>query len=600
MTPTLLRWSPLLAAALASLAFLPALGASFVNWDDEVSFLRNPHYRGLGPAQLRWMWTTTLLGHWSPLAWMSWGADYVIGGLDPRGYHLTSLLVHAANVALLCLVARRLIAAGIGTPPSSTAVGAGAVLAALLFGVHPLRAESVAWVSERRDLLAALFALTATLAYLRGVAPGAPIAPGGGLSHASPIALRWWALSVAAFAGALMSKALAMTLPLTLLLLDVYPLRRRALGGRTLLIEKAPYLLLAAAAGTVAFLTRQGSGNITEYTQHGLEARIALAAYTFWFYPWKSLWPTGLAAMYELPATVRLAEPRFLVALVGVVVVTLVLVARRRRWPAALTAWASSVIALAPVSGLVHSGNQLAADRYSYLSSLGLAVLAGAALTWSLWHARAVPVVATAAAVVVVALAAGAWTQTTTWRDSESLWRRAVAVDSACSICESNLGRVIAGPARLDEAEGHVRRAIALRGDRPGPRENLGMILLMRGRLPEAEAAFRESLRLRPQHGPAHNDLGVVLANAGRDAEAEAAFREAVRLSPRLADALANLGLLYVRQGRHEDAIGVLQRALALDPTRRDARRWLAQSYEQAGRSAEAARENAALAEGRR
>jgi Flp pilus assembly protein TadD len=420
------------------------------------------------------------------------------------------------------------------------------------------------------------------------------------VSHDGPIARRWWALSVAAFAGALLSKALAMTLPLTLLLLDVHPLRRGRLGWRALLIEKAPYLVLAAGAAAVSVIARQGSGNITEYGQYGVEARVALAGYTFWFYPWKSLWPAGLAAMYELPATLRLAEPRFLVPVIVVVAVTIVLVVLRRRWPAALAAWLSSVIALAPVSGLVHSGNQLAADRYSYLSSLGLAVFAGAALTWSLSHARAVPLVATTALVVVVALAAGAWAQTTTWRDSESLWRRAVAVDPACSICESNLGRVIARPPRLDEAEAHVRRAIALRPDRPGPHENLGMILLARGRLPEAEAAFRESVRLRPRHGPAHNDLGVVLASAGRDAEAEAAFREAARLSPRLADARANLGLLYVRQDRHEEAIEVLQRALALDPTRRDARLWLVQSYQRTGRSAEAAREQAALMEGQR
>jgi Flp pilus assembly protein TadD len=585
MTAALGRWSPLLAAALAFAAFVPALGADFVNWDDEVSFLRNPHYRGLGLAQLRWMWTTTLLGHWSPLAWMSWGLDHVIGGLDPRPYHLTSVALHAANVAVFCLVARRLIAAGFGAAPASAAVVAGAALAALLFGVHPLRAESVAWVSERRDLLAALFSLAATLAYLRGVAPG------------GPIVRRWWAVSLGLFGAALLSKALAMTLPLTLLLIDVYPLRRRGLGWRTLLVEKLPYGVLAAAAAAVSVLARQGAGNITAYEEYGPAARVALAAYTLGFYPWKTLWPSGLAAMYELPARVGLVEPRFLVPLALVIAVTVALVALRRRWPGALAAWTSSAIALAPVSGLVHSGNQLAADRYSYLSSFGLAVFAGAGLTWSLRHARAVPVVAAAAVVVVIALAAGAWAQTTTWRDSESLWRRAVDVDPSCSICESNLGRVIARPGRLDEAEAHVRRAIALRPERPGPHENMGVIMLMRGRLPEAEQHFREAVRLRPWHGAGHNDLGVVLATAGRDAEAEAAFREAARLSPRLTDAHANLGLLYARQGRYEEAIPVLRRALALDPTRRDSRIWLVRAYQQAGRSAEAAREQAGLGE---
>ena len=159
----LARWSPLGVAVLGFLAFLPALGAEFVNWDDDVSFLRNIHYRGLGPAQLHWMFTTPFLGHWSPLTWLTWSLDYVIGGLNPFGYHLTSVMIHAVNVALFSLVARRLLAQGFGASPSSPAIVAGAVFAALTFGVHPLRAESVAWISGRRDVLCATFYLAATL-----------------------------------------------------------------------------------------------------------------------------------------------------------------------------------------------------------------------------------------------------------------------------------------------------------------------------------------------------------------------------------------------------------------------------------------------------
>ena len=371
MTATVLRrLSPLLAAALAFLAFLPALGAQFVNWDDEVSFLRNPDYRGLGSAQIRWMLTTTLLGHWSPLTWMTWSVNHVLGGLDPWGYHLGNLLLHAATVALLCLVARRLLAAGFGLPPARPAIAAGAFVAALVFGLHPLRAESVAWVSERRDVLCGLFYLLAVQAYLRGVAGGARVER------------RWWALSVGAFAAALLSKAIAVTLPLTLLLMDVYPLRRRALGWPALVAEKLPYALLAAGAAALAVVARQEGGNITAYEQYGVGARIALAGYTFWFYPWKLVWPAGLSPMYELPPRIGPGQWRFLGPLIAVAIVTTVLVALRRRWPAGLAVWLSSAIVLAPISGLVHSGSQLAADRYSYLSGLGFAVLAGAAVPW--------------------------------------------------------------------------------------------------------------------------------------------------------------------------------------------------------------------------
>jgi Flp pilus assembly protein TadD len=557
---TAARWSVPAVAALSALAFLPALGADFVNWDDEISFLRNRDYRGLGLAQLRWIFTTTLLGHWSPLTWLTWSANFVAGGMQPFGYHLLSVVIHAVNVGLFALVSRRLLAQAFRLPASSSAIVAGAVFAALAFGVHPLRAEAVAWISGRRDVLCATFYLASVLAYLRGV------------SADRTIERRWWIMSLAAFAAALGAKASAFTLPLTLLLLDLYPLGRRSLGWRALIVEKVPYGMLAAGAAIMAFLARHEGGNITEYGRYGLDSRIALSAYTFAFYPWKSLWPTGLAAGYELPYTIRLSEPRFALALATVVVVTVGLLALRRRWPAGLTAWLAFVIVLVPISGAVHSGEQLAADRYSYLSCFSLAVLSGAAVVWAIRRDFVVPTVAIGA-VLVTALGVATWKQTATWHDSESLWRRAVQIDPACSLCWSNLGRVIARPGRFEEAQSHVARAMALRPDRPGPHENMGVIMLALGRLPEAEARFREVVKIRPHHGPSRNNFGAILAHTGRDAEAEAEFREAARLSPRLVDAPANLGALYLRQRRFDEAVVVLTQALALDPARPSTRR---------------------------
>src|SRR5262249_21409297 len=216
--------------------------------------------------------------------------------------------------------------------------------------------------------------------------------------------------------------------------------------------------------------------------------------------------PTQLSAMYELPARVDLWEPRFLLPLIAVVLITATLIVLRHRWPAGLAAWTYSAIVLLPVSGLVHSGRQIAADRYSYLSGLGFALLAGAGIAWSVRKASGaarswIPSTAGAGAtLVVVALAALAWTQTTTWRNSEALWRRAVTLDPACSICESNLGRVIAGPGRFPEAEAHIRRAIALRPDRSGPYENLGIVMVVQGRFREGETAFRRAVALAPKH----------------------------------------------------------------------------------------------------
>lgn len=560
-------WLPVLAGALTFLTFLPALEAEFVNWDDTVSFLTNSSYRGLGTAQFRWMLTTTLLGHWSPLTWMTWSFNYVVGGLDPFGYHLGNLLLHSANVAVLWLVARRLLAIGSGGSMTSAAIAAGATVATLVWGLHPLRVEAVAWASARRDVLCGLFYLLAVLAYLRGAAQG------------GAIARREWVLSVVAFTAALSSKAIAMTLPLTLLLLDVYPLRRLEFGWWVLVREKSPYVMLAAASGAVAFVARQESGNLTAYGQYGASARCMLAAYTFWFYPWKFVWPAGLSPMYELPQRVDLGQGRFLGPLLALIAVSTALVVFRRRWPGGLAAWFQSAIVLGPISGVVHSGNQLAADRYAYLSGLGFPVLAGAAMVWALRQgasrsaqARIRPLAWASAVLVVVALGITTRSQTTIWKRSESLWQRAVEVDPTCSLCESNLGSVMARPGRFPEAEEHVRRAIALRPDRPGPYENLGGIMLAQGRYHEAEEHFRRAATLHPDRAASRNALGVAVAYQGRDHEAEAEFRHAMRLSPRSVDAPANLGVLYVRQRRYEEAILPLRRALALDDGRADVR----------------------------
>ena len=586
------RLVPVAAVVVCFYAFLPALSAGFVNWDDEVGFLENPHYRGLGPSHLWWMLTTTRLGHWSPVAWITWGMDYVLWGLAPPGYHFTSLLLHAVAAGLFVLLARQLIAAALEGMAPTAAVAGGALLAALVWGVHPLRTESVAWVSGRRDVLCGLLSIAAVLAYLRGVRAG-----GAG----GPIDRRWWAISVLLYAGALGSKAIAITLPLSLLVLDAYPLRRLGLDRRARILEKVPYAVLAAGAAVMAVVARQDPGNITSYGDYGMGARIALAGYTFWFYPARFVWPAQLSPMYELPVHVGLTQLRFILPLLAVVAITVVLVRLRRRWPAGLAAWAHSVIVLLPVSGFVHSGLQLAYDRNSYLSGMGFAILVGAGLTWAFADEQAPArrrLLATAAAVLIAAtLGALSWIQAGVWSTSETLWRRATQLDPACSICASNFGRALARPGRFAEAESYVRRAIALRPERAGPHENMAVIATMQGRHAEAEEEFRKVVAIRPNHGGSRNNLAVAMANQRRYKEAEKELHEAARLAPTLVDVPANLGGIYVRQGRHAEAIPLLRRVIEKDPGRAAARASLiwaltgqAAALEASGNSAEAAK----------
>lgn len=519
-------------AAAAVLPFLPALHGEFLDWDDEENFVRNHGFKGLGWAQLRWMLSTTLMGHWIPLTWLSFGLNYALGGMDPWGYHLGNILLHAANALVFWRIALRLLIAAWGDDATSGATDTGAVFAAVLFAAHPLRAESVAWITERRDVLSGFFFLLSVWTFLRAAGGGPELRRGP------------YRLSVAAYATGLLAKASGITLPGALLLLDVYPFRRRAVGWRRLVAEKLPHLALAGAAAAVAIWAVRRGTVVTGYGEYGVGARLAMTAYSLVFYPWKWLWPAALSPMYELPVTVNPLTPRFLAPLLLVPAVTAVLIVLRRRWPAVLAVWLYSCLMILPVSGAIHSGFQLAHDRYSYLSGLGLAVLAGGALVAVLragaqarLRPRLVGLLLGTAAIVAVGLGAETWRQSRLWGDSQTLWRWAVDLDPACSICNSNLGAaVIHTPSRTPVtaafAEPYFRRAIALRPERPTPYHNLGGALALQGRLAEAEVAFKEFLRL----------------------------------SPHVPEAPGRLGMLYVEQQRYGEAIPLLRAALAMEP----------------------------------
>jgi Flp pilus assembly protein TadD len=567
--------APSLVFAAAVVAFLPALRAGFVNWDDYDNVVNNAGVHGLGRTQLVWMWTGVVLGHWIPLTWMSFGVNYALGGLEPRGYHLLNLLLHGANAALFFLVARRLLgAAGAAAGPALTL---GAAFAALLFAVHPLRVESVVWVTERKDVLSGLFFMLSVLFYLRA-AEGPTLRRG--FTYAS----------LAAFAAALLSKVSVMPLPALLLLMDVYPLRRvRAVGWRRSIVEKLPWAVLAAAGAGMALKVVLTSTQVTGYQAYGLGARLAMTAYTFMFYPARWLWPVELIPLYELPLEVHLTAPRFLLPAVAFVAVTAALVALRRVFPGGLAAWTLSVIMLLPISGLVHSGRQLAHDRYSYLSGLGFALLAGAGIARvadarSRGRLSAVvsgSVLAGAAAVILV-LGAGAWDQSRIWQDSESLWRWAVAIDPDCASCWNNLGTALLGQGRAPEAETAFRRAFALRPKRPDLASNVAAALDLQRRYAEAEEMLGRALRLEPSFTAALANLGAVYAQQGRYAESLPYYRQAFAQDPRFENLAPNFVLALLnraaeeeRSGRVPAAMALLQEALAVRPGDAEARRRL-------------------------
>jgi protein O-mannosyl-transferase len=605
--PPLRRLLPALIFCVTLAAFVPALRGQFLDWDDVVNFVENPYYRGLGAAQLRWMLTSTLMGHYIPLTWMSFGLNYLLGGMNPWGYHLVNLLLHAANAVLVYLVARRLLAAASGGAQdgrTDPAVAWASAFSALLFGIHPLRVESVAWITERRDVLCGLFFLLAVLAYLIAV------------EHGGRPRSAWRALSLGAFAAALLSKAAAMPLPVVLLLLDVYPLRRLHRGWRRLLTEKAPYVALAGAAALAALIALRRGVAVTSYETYGVLSRLGMVAYSTLFYPIAFLWPMRLSPMYELPHRVSLGAWPFYTALLGVIAVSAILVLVRRRWPAGLAAWIYSALMILPVSGVVHSGSQLVNDRYSYLSGIGFALVGGAILRAGLGlrergrlSTSTSGALAGAAILILLVLGGTTWVQTYAWRDPETLWRWAVDMDPTCSLCHGNLGAAISsgpsGKVRLDEAEGHLRRAIALRPDSPIPYFNLGNVLLVRKQYPDAELAFRRYGDLSPGSPRGLARLGLLAILRGDYAEAVSLLARArgapagldpapgtparllvvaVDLVEDDAGALTLLGQVLVEQGHPSEAVGALRRAAALDPANAPARLTLVQAYRDSGR----------------
>ena len=514
-----------LAVALtAALVFLPALGGQFLAWDDGTTLTGNTAYRGLGPSQLAWAATTTLMGHYMPLTWLSFALTYVLAGMNPWAYHLGSLLLHALNASLVAWLAWTLIRAGLGVGADRAALAVGATVAGLAFGIHPLRAETVAWATDRGDVLCGAFYLLALLAYVRAVDTGS---------------LRWrpWGgLALLGMIAALLSKEIAVTLPAVLLVLDAYPLRR-PLSWAARLREKLPFLVLALLGAAVAVAARAAGARFSTLEQYGIGARLAMAAYSLWYFVAATVWPAGLAPYHEPPARVDHLAPRFPAAALAVLALTAVAVLLRRRWPAILAAWAAYVVVLLPVSGLVHSGSHLVAERYGYLPGAALALLLSGLAAAALRAGRAAPRrrAAAVALALVLALTLAGWAaaarrHSTSWHDSFTFWRVSAAADPACRLCVLNLSAEYFNAGRFADAEAWARRAVPLWPDRGTPHHRLGAALLAQGRDAEAEAELREAIRLAPRLAEAHRELGRLYVRQGKSAEAATALREALVL----------------------------------------------------------------------
>jgi tetratricopeptide (TPR) repeat protein len=545
--------------------FYPITGDDFINYDDNDYVTENVHVQGgLAWPQVAWALTNTDAANWHPLTWLSHMLDCQLYGANPWGHHLTSVLIHAANAVLVFLVLRGM-----------TGVVWRSLFAALLFGLHPLRVESVAWIAERKDVLSTMFWLLALGSYL-GYTRSKTLRPGRATVNYW-ITLGWFALG-------LMSKPMVVTLPFALLLLDYWPLHRMKKENAARLVwEKAPFFLLAAAGSVTAFLAQKSQGAVIDYLP--LSHRLETAALAYGRYLGKFLYPVNLAILYPHPVNWPLANVMAALALF-LAISTAVIVARNSR-PYGVVGWLWYVGTLAPVIGVVQIGSQSLADRYTYIPGIGLIII----LTWGVCDlAGNLPgkrlILGSTATAVILACMALTRHQIGFWKNSGTVFNRAIAVTDNNYVAEKALADFYWSQGRTDEAMALYQEALKMCPIFEGAHLNRGAVLNQTGHPDEAIAEFKQAIQLKPDDASAYNDLGAVLGNDRID-ESIALFKKSIELSPVYVDAHKNLGQAMDRKGRIDEAMAQYQEALRLRPDS-DAHCLLGLDLEKLGRDREA------------
>lgn len=521
----------LLLAAITLAAYWPVLDSGFVGFDDEYYVTRNLQVqKGLTWQSLGWAFASFDCTNWHPITWISHMIDYELYGLNPTGHHLTGLMLHLANVLLLFWVLLAL----------TSSQGKSAVVAAL-FAVHPLHVESVAWVSEHKDVLSTLFWLLTTLGYTAYARRGGT----GG-----------YALVVGLFALGLMAKPMLVSLPIVLLILDWWPLQRTGnVPGRKLVLEKLPLALMAAASCVVTYLAQTGGPEVGRLGHISLAIRIDNAIVSYAAYLGKMIWPVKLAVIYPHPLDLI---PTWIVARSGALLaaISVIVFAAHKSRPYLLTGWLWYLVTLVPVIGLVQVGEQAMADRYAYIPLIGIFV----ACVWGVgdllksrvaqWG-RATAYVSTC--VLIVLLAVGTWVQTGYWHDSVSLFSRAIQVTKNNYVAHLNLAISLDREGELDAAKEHFEEALHLQPDWEEALYNYGVTLTKMGDLDHAIAAYRRALHIRPRYVEARYNLALAYDQLKEYDRAIREYRAAIRLAPDLAPIRNNLAIaLYMTKDYSE------------------------------------------------
>ena len=582
----------LLALAVAAI-YEPVRHFKFINYDDQVYVTENSFVqRGLTWSGVKWAFSHSHSSNWHPLTWISHEMDWQLYGKNAGGHHLTNVLFHGLNTLLLFLVFKRM----------TSAVWRSAFVAAL-FALHPLHVESVAWVSERKDVLSTFFGLLSLWAYARyvendeGQMTKAKRNPKPEIRNPKPdsasvanhhplfVALhsRFYWLALLLFACSLMSKAMLVTLPFVLLLLDFWPLQRfsfplrntkhetrntehAAMTPLRLLLEKLPFFGLTIASSLITVWAQKSGGSVRSLAAIPLGLRVENALVSYLVYIRRMFWPSGLAIFYPYPKAIAFWQAGGAALLLAVVSWVVIKQAKRRPW--LIVGWLWYLGTLVPVLGLIQVGMQSSADRYTYVPLIGLFVMlvwggADLAARWPRSRGGFVRI-----ALIVLAGCAGlSWLQTQFWRDSRSLFEQALKVTDRNFIAHQNLGAALMEEGQLDRAEMQFKEALRIEPDFAEAENNLGTVLFKRNQLEEAGAHYLRAIELRRAYEAAYINLGLLYAKQENWAEAASQFEKAISIDGGKAGTHRNLAGALLKQGKTNEALSEFERAVRLEPT---------------------------------
>jgi tetratricopeptide (TPR) repeat protein len=610
-----------LAAAVALitvLVYLSCLKNEFINWDDGNYVFDNVHIRSLDAAFFKWAFFDFYAANWHPLTWISHAVDYALWGLNPLGHHLTNIILHAINTFLVVFLVIRLLEAWNertvrNGPPSflnERAMFVAAGTTGLLFGLHPVHVESVAWVAERKDLLCGLFFLLSLILYTK-------YANDEGMNAGAPRFFNKRYLgALGLFVLALMSKPMAVSLPVVLLILDWYPFGRvRSLNTAAFAIaEKLPFIALSALSSVVTIMAQRAGGALRLNEVIPLQTRVLVAAQALVVYLRKMIWPSDLVPFYSYPRTASPASFEYLFPLLliaGITAACIALSGKRKVW---LSTWAFYTATLIPVLGIVQVGNQSMADRYTYLPSLGPFLIAGLGAAWISERVNALKkgaqlmkgFTAIVAVSILVFLSSLTFKQINIWTNSIQLWDysiektrqseffyyynrgqafdtmgrfdraledydKVIALNPTVAVAYYNRAIIFDKLGQPDRAFADYNRVLTLDPSYYGAYINRGLLFYSRGQFDNAIADFDTAISLKPDDPEAYYNQGLVFDRMGQLDKALADYDRALSFNPKDADSWNNRGLIYSKMGRFDRAIEDFGRAISLSPAYSDA-----------------------------